>query len=107
MKRLSACRAVFGGLDDLVCCVNHSKDFRCFSFGWNPQSSPFPCMDIDSHLKHGSLGHYESAPQKALRSVQPFLQGSTVSPQTDRQRDHATYGICRNRLHLWNACDAV
>ena len=74
-----------------------------------PQTSPFPWGDLDPHVIYGSLGPPESSTQMAVRSVQPFLQGSLVW-QTNRAKDrgqtrdwptdHTTRSVTTGRIYV-------
>ena len=69
-----------------------------------PQYCPFQWGDLDPHLIHGSLGPPKSSTQTAYRSVQPFLQGSTLwqtDQQTDRPTDHATRSVTIGRTSIF------
>jgi len=58
----------------------------------HPQNCPFPYDDNQPHITHPSLDQPHSPPQTASGSTQPFCH-STLSEQTDRQKDQPTDGL--------------
>jgi len=65
---------------------------------------------VKDRLIRGSLRPHESTPQRAFRSVHPFLSGSQVYlPMclTHGLTNHGKCGLCSSRPHLCGVCDAA
>jgi len=82
-------------------CTDDHRVSLYFTMGrpFSPKNLPLPVEDLDPHLIHGSLGPPKSSTQTAVRSVQPFLQGSLVW-QTDRPTDHATRSVRTGLIYV-------
>ena len=85
-------------LNDLFCCVHHSRDSQWFSMGRTTPKIALPIEGSRPHPTHGSLGPCESASETTSQSVQPFLQSSSLYP-TDRQTHRPQYVWCDIHAH--------
>jgi len=65
------------------------------------------CQAVQYPLMHSSLSRWQSAPQTASRSVQPFCRTHRSAQHTDIHRDYETYSISRNRPYLCGVSDGT
>ena len=73
----------------------------------HPSPLQMDSSDLDSRLIHGSSSPHKSVLERHLDRFTHFCTTHPCPTQTHTHTDHATCGICRNRLHLCYACDAA